>query len=84
MVRVVISHAGYIHRLQGMDRYWWTDHEFGMFNVDRWQYQGRQSASWRCIDRRIVSTGGLLPPDGATVIEGHMVSDVRAAELGLL
>ena len=84
MIRVVVTHAGFTHRMQGMDRFWWTDDAFGCFNVDCWQYTGRQSASWRCQDGRIVSTGGIGPPAGATIIEGHMIADVRARELGLL
>ena len=83
-IRTIVTCGAYTHRLQGMDRYWWTDDEFGSYNVDTWQYQGKQAASWRCVDGRIVSTGGVGPPDGATIIEGHMVSDVRARELGLL
>ena len=84
-IRVVVEHGGFTHRLQGMDRYWWTDDgEFGMFNVDTWQYEGRQAASWRCVDGRFEDTGGVSPPDGATVIVGHGVSDERARQLGLL
>ena len=83
-IGVTIVCGPYTHGLRGMDRYWWTDTEFGSFNVDTWQYQGRQSVSYRCDDNGIVDTGGIQPPSGATIVEGHMVSDVRARELGLL
>ena len=84
VIRVVVVHGRWTHRLQGMDRYWWTKDQFGCFNVDTHQYRGKQSASWEVGDRGFIDTGGLLPPDDATVIEGHMVPDDRARELGLL
>ena len=84
-IRVAVGCGEFRHRLQGMDRYWWTDDgEFGMFNVDTWQYEGKQSVSFRCVDGGFVDTGGVAPPDGATVIVGHGVSDERARQLGLL
>ena len=53
-IRVVVTHHGYTHRLQGMDYYWWTDVEFGA-HVERrrvrrvWEAVCRWARGHECV-----------------------------------
>lgn len=78
----------YRHQLRGMDNYWVSGDQFGMFNDPEnadW-YPGPQRVSYRLTgDRRhpYERLSKAAPPE-AQILRGLMLSDSDAREVGLL
>lgn len=86
---VDVMNGAYRHRLQGFDYYWVHGKAFGVFNdPNNWDWYGGstkdQYLAWRWVEdgseRLIPATVPLM----AHVVEGVLVPDEVAWELGLL
>jgi len=88
VVWVKVYYGPYTHQLQGMDRFWVHEdsQQWGMYNLDTEQYEGRQYVSWQWVpeDNKVVQRNLKRSPNGSVVYKGEWVSDELAKKLGIL
>jgi hypothetical protein len=86
---VDLEHEGYRHCLSGSDYYWVHGLSFGQFNdPSNWDWYGHatrdQYRAWRWVEGGSERVEPATVPLGAHVIEGVLVPDEVAWDLGLL